>query len=56
MSESLRELTIDDQQSVDSLCETIWEGNDYVPTVFPRWVSTQDSHTLGLFEDNELLW
>ncbi|MGY5864433.1 MAG: GNAT family N-acetyltransferase [Candidatus Thorarchaeota archaeon] len=55
MSESLRELTIDDQQSVDSLCETIWEGNDYVPTVFPRWVSTQDSHTLGLFEDNELI-
>jgi hypothetical protein len=55
MSENLRELTLEDQEHVDILCETVWEGNDYVPAAFPRWVSTPDSHTLGLFENEELI-
>jgi GNAT superfamily N-acetyltransferase len=55
MSENLRELTLADQKHVDILCETVWEGNDYVPAVFPRWISTPDSHTLGLFQNEELI-
>jgi GNAT superfamily N-acetyltransferase len=55
MSETLRKLTIEDQEHVNILCETVWEGNDYVPAVFPRWVSTPDSHTLGFFENDELV-
>ncbi len=55
MSEILRELVIQDQEQVDILCETIWEGNDYVPAIFPRWISTSDSHTLGLFIVDELV-
>ncbi len=55
MSENLRELVIEDQEHINILCETIWNGNDYVPAVFPRWISTPDSHTLGLFKDNELI-
>ncbi|MHA2118727.1 MAG: GNAT family N-acetyltransferase, partial [Candidatus Thorarchaeota archaeon] len=55
MSENVRELVIEDQEQVNILCETIWHGNDYVPAVFPRWISTPDSHTLGLFEDDELI-
>ncbi|MHA2027219.1 MAG: GNAT family N-acetyltransferase [Candidatus Thorarchaeota archaeon] len=55
MSERLRELTVDDQEHINILCETIWGGNDYVPAVFPRWVSTDNSHTIGFFEENELI-
>jgi GNAT superfamily N-acetyltransferase len=55
MSVSLRELTVDDQEHVSILCKTVWEGNDYVPAVFPRWISTPDSYTLGLFEGEELI-
>ncbi|MFW9768498.1 MAG: GNAT family N-acetyltransferase [Candidatus Thorarchaeota archaeon] len=55
MSGNLRELTLEDQKQVNILCETIWEGNDYVPAVFPRWVSSPDSHTLGLFDNDELV-
>ena len=55
MSENLRELVIEDQEHINILCETIWDGNDYVPAIFPRWISTPDSHTLGLFKDNELI-
>jgi hypothetical protein len=55
MSENLRELTVEDQEHVDILCETVWSGNDYVPAVFPRWISTPDSHTLGLFQNEELI-
>jgi len=55
MSENLRELTSDDQDQVDALCETIWQGNDYVPAAFPRWVSAADSYTLGLFIEEKLV-
>jgi len=55
MSENLRELMIEDQEHINILCEKIWDGNDYVPEVFPRWISTPDSHTLGIFKDNELI-
>ena len=55
MSENLRELVIEDQEHINILCETIWDGNDYVPDIFPRWISTPDSYTLGLFKDDELI-
>lgn len=55
MSESLRELVIEDQEQVNILCETVWSGNDYVPAVFPRWISTQESHTLGFFTGEKLV-
>ncbi|MFW9927117.1 MAG: GNAT family N-acetyltransferase, partial [Candidatus Thorarchaeota archaeon] len=55
MSEKLRELTIEDKEQVDLLCETIWQGNDYVPEIFSNWVVFPGSHTLGLFIDDELV-
>jgi N-acetylglutamate synthase-like GNAT family acetyltransferase len=48
-------LILEDQKLVDDLCETIWSGNDYVPTIFPKWVSNPLSNTLGLFEADELV-
>jgi GNAT superfamily N-acetyltransferase len=55
MQSNIRELFLEDQTQVDKLCETVRSGNDYVPAVFPRWVSNPLSTTLGLFEDNELV-
>ena len=55
MSSSIRELTIDDQDQVDSVCETVWSGNDYVPRIFSKWVDNPLAQTIGLFEGNDLV-
>ena len=55
MPSSIRELNIEDYEHVNILCETIWSGNDYVPSIFPKWIEDPLARTIGLFEDNELV-
>ena len=55
MSDTLRKLVIEDHDQVRTLCETIWEGNDYVPDIFPTWVSDSLSTPLGIFQKEELV-
>jgi len=55
MSDILRKLVIEDHDQVKSLCETIWEGNDYVPEIFPTWISDSLSTPLGIFQEEELV-
>lgn len=55
MSDGFRELVIEDHDQVKTLCETIWEGNDYVPESFPTWISDSLSTPLGIFQDKELV-
>ncbi|MFW9807135.1 MAG: GNAT family N-acetyltransferase [Candidatus Thorarchaeota archaeon] len=55
MSESIRVLTLKDHDQVKVLCETIWEGNDYVPTTFPFWIENPRATTIGLFANDELV-
>lgn len=50
-----RRLTIEDYDEVKSLSKTIWEGNDYVPESFPKWVNDPKATTLGIFDGNELV-
>lgn len=55
MSSCIRDLSINDLYHIQALCETIWEGNDYVPEIFPLWMQNPLSKTIGFFEDDELL-
>ncbi len=55
MPSSIRELTIEDHEHVNILCRTIWKGNDYVPSIFPKWMEDPLTRTIGLFEDDELV-
>ena len=55
MPSKLRELTIKDQIQVDSLCATIGDGNDYVPTAFPTWANDPHDNVIGIFEGKELV-
>ncbi len=34
----LKKVKISDKEEVEELCKNIWEGNDYLPKVFDRWV------------------
>ena len=55
MSESLRRLVIEDHDQVKTLCETIWDGNDYVPEEFPQWISNSKNTSVGIFKGDELI-
>jgi GNAT superfamily N-acetyltransferase len=55
MPEHLRELVIEDHDQVNLLCETIWDGNDYVPNEFPDWISKSTNTPIGIFKDEELV-
>lgn len=55
MSDRPRHLTIEDLEQVKSLCETVWEGNDYVPESFPKWATDEKATTLGIFNGDELV-
>jgi GNAT superfamily N-acetyltransferase len=55
MTSNIREILIEDQDQVNILCKTIWEGNDYVPGIFSIWVQNPLARTMGLFDDNELV-
>ena len=55
MPETLRELVIEDHDQVQELCETIWDGNDYVPQQFPNWISCSSDTTIGIFKGDELV-
>ncbi|MHA1217019.1 MAG: GNAT family N-acetyltransferase [Candidatus Thorarchaeota archaeon] len=43
-----------DYDQVQALSSTIWEGNDYIPSVFSRWVETPQVSVTGIFEGEEL--
>ncbi len=55
MSEHLREMVIEDHDQVKVLCETIWDGNDYVPEEFPKWISDSTNTAVGIFIGEELI-
>jgi RimJ/RimL family protein N-acetyltransferase len=55
MPTSIRELTLKDHEYINVLSQTIWNGNDYVPEAFPKWVSNPLTRTIGLFEAEELV-
>ena len=48
-------LKIEDHEQVKELCATVWDGNDYVPTAFPHWITDSHFQTAGIFEGNELV-
>ncbi len=53
--EYIRKLTKDDKEQVLSICDSIWDGEDYIPAIFDEWITASNSYFVGLFEDNKLL-
>ncbi len=48
----VREARLEDWDEIKRLCKDIWEGEDYVPDVFPHWLEANDCHPFVL-EDSE---
>ncbi len=55
MSTQFRWLKRTDYPRVLEIVHDIWEGDDYVPQVFNKWIQEIGSYVRGLFVDNELV-
>lgn len=55
MSYSTRPLKIDDKEQVESLSATVWDGRDYVPSVFEEWIQSPKDIPIGIFEKDLLV-
>jgi hypothetical protein len=53
--EKIRRITLEDKERVLEICKTIWEGDDYIPQVFDKWVSDPNSYFVGLFDEDNIL-
>lgn len=48
-------LTYDDYDDIVDISKNIWDGNDYLPNVFHKWVDEKEGCFLGLVEDNKVV-
>lgn len=48
-------LTENDYDEVKDLCKNIWDGCDYLPQVFNRWVNDKNGCFLGLLHNNQIV-
>ncbi|HDP77755.1 MAG TPA: GNAT family N-acetyltransferase [Mesotoga infera] len=44
-----------DRLRVKEIVETIWEGDDYIPQVFEKWVRDPSCHFMGLWKGGKLI-
>lgn len=51
----MRKITPIHQEKVIKISREIWEGDDYIPEIFDKWVSDPYGEFVGLFKENELL-
>lgn len=50
-----RILTNEHYNEVENLCKNIWDGNDYIPKIFHKWIAEKEGCFIGLFEENTLV-
>lgn len=53
--EYFRILKDEHYNEVKDLCKNIWDGNDYIPKIFHKWISEKEGCFIGLFKDNTLV-
>ncbi len=48
-------LTHDDYNDILDISKNIWDGNDYLPNVFHKWVDEKEGCFLGVVENNKVV-
>ena len=48
-------LTHEDYDDILEISKNIWEGNDYLPEIFHKWVDEKEGCFLGLVKDNKVV-
>ena len=51
----IRDIKLSDKKDVLRISSQIWEGDDYVSSVFDKWVRTDDGLFTGYWEDQKLI-
>ena len=50
-----KKLTHEDYEDIVDISKNIWDGNDYLPQVFHKWVDEKDGCFLGLVLNNKVV-
>ncbi|EPZ61258.1 acetyltransferase, GNAT family domain protein [[Clostridium] sordellii ATCC 9714] len=48
-------LTDEDYNDIVDISKNIWDGNDYLPKVFYKWVNEKDGCFLGVVKDGKVV-
>lgn len=48
-------LTYEDYDDILDISKNIWEGKDYIPKIFHKWVDAKEGCFLGLEKDNKIV-
>lgn len=48
-------LTHDDYYDIVDISKNIWDGNDYLPKIFHKWVDEKEGCFLGVVKDNKVV-
>ncbi len=51
----ISKLTHSDRARVLEIVKDIWEGDDYIPEVFDKWVDSQECYFMGLWKEETLI-
>ncbi|MBN2219225.1 MAG: GNAT family N-acetyltransferase [Kosmotogaceae bacterium] len=51
----IRHLQKCDEERVREMVKTIWEGDDYIPQIFEKWVEDPSCRFMGLWKDGTLV-
>lgn len=52
---SFQKLTSDHKARVVEMVKDIWEGDDYLPAIYDKWVSDESGEFIGAFYEGELV-
>lgn len=53
--DSFKMLGLEDYDEIKSLCKNIWDGNDYLPDLFHKWVNDKKGCFLSILHDNQIV-
>ena len=48
----IRRLTLDDKSEVVEITKNIWDGDDYIPRVFDKWVQDKDGEFVAAVDNH----
>jgi len=52
---SIRALRASDREDILEITRQIWDGHDYVPSIFDKWLNDKDSHPVGIESEGHLI-
>ncbi len=53
--ENFKKLEARDKEQILKICDSVWDGDDYIPNVIDEWIIDPNGYFIGLFDDEQLI-